>query len=531
MLDSLLRVKRFIFLLCFLVGAACAQEQHNFLAVDNVALDSEVGPYYFIAQGNSSDAYARATPLARALGVQVDYDAITRELVFRSGERTVVLQATSDVAQGLQKREGALTVNGQSRASPQAILVDGSSYVAIGPLVDALGGDSDWDPASLVLFIDSPAKLAENEPEAASGAQLAQPRYAFHENRSRIALNLPVGSRYNVLVADNRFVVVLPELRAAGFAQALDDPYLETISFAELDGDLALSIETRYPLSADGRGYDLGLLPADSSRPEQEVLYIDFAPDLRGESAGTLNQSLSVQTAAAARAPVSRKVVVIDAGHGGHDPGASSTYATEKSVVLAISERLARLLEAQGFEVILTRDSDFFLTLQQRADFAKPDINLFVSIHANAATSAQAYGVETWVFGQPLNEANLALAIEENGGGAEGQELTQRAIDVANNITGSLMREGQLSYSLTLADMVQREMVAATGARDRGVQQNAFYVIRNARSPAILVEVGFVSNPDEGSKLASDAYQSLLAEALANGIQDFFEQGTSLAQY
>lgn len=531
-LDSLTRVRLILLLLTLLAGLGLAQEQHNFLALDNELLDASIGPYYFIEEGNSTDAYARADPLARALGAEVSFDTLTMTLTFRREDTTVRLQATDNIVLGLQKRVGALSVDGQSRVSPSGILVEGSSYVAVGPIVEALGGDSDWDPESRVLFIDSPLALAERSaPAGSSGTSsrtASSPRYAFHETKSRVALNIPAGSSYRVLVEGNRFVVAFAGLSARAFQQRVNDPFLQDIAFAQLDGDLALTVSTRYPL-VSGSGYQVGLLPESAEHPGEAILYVDFAPDLQGETAEALGSAATVQSAADVQTPHSRKVVVIDAGHGGHDPGTLSSYAVEKQVVLAIADKLAALLEAKGIEVVLTRDSDFFLTLAERATFAKPEINLFVSIHANAAANSSAHGIETWVFGEPLDEGNLAQAIRENGGGAEGEARTQEALEVANSVTGNLMRAGQLSYSLTLAEMVQHEMIQATGAVDRSVKQSPFYVIKNARSPAILVEVGFVSNPDEGSRLATDAYQTLLAEALAQGILDFFSQGSSLA--
>jgi N-acetylmuramoyl-L-alanine amidase len=548
-LDSLPRVKRFVLTLALLVGAlfgatSAAQERHNFLAVDDQLLENEVGPYYFIQQGNSSDAYARASLLAGALGASVTFDGAAKSLTFARGGRTVVLQTTENVPHGLQKRVGALQVNGQSRTSPLGILVGGHSYVAVDPIVSALGGESTWDASSRVLFIDSPGKLeaqAARELAERMGGTASPPRYAYHESYSRVAVNLPKDSGYTVMVEGSRLVVSLPGVQAAPYQQALDDPHLRAVAYAQLEGHLALSIETRYALSPDGRGFKVGLIPPDAGRPDEQVLYIDFAPGLQGERADALTREPTAlpaevpnaQPAAqplAAAAPASRKIVVIDAGHGGHDPGASTSYATEKHVVLAITQKLKALLEAQGIEVILTRSDDTFLTLAERAAYARPEINLFVSVHANAAANTGASGIETWVFGKPLDDSLLALAIKENGGGAEGEARTQEALDIATSITGSLMREGQLHYSLSLADMVQREMIAATGAKDRGVRQNVFYVIRNARSPAILVEVGFVSNAEEGAKLATAAYQARLADALAKGILDFFNQGANLAQ-
>ena len=221
---------------------------------------------------------------------------------------------------------------------------------------------------------------------------------------------------------------------------------------------------------------------------------------------------------------------MIDAGHGAHDPGAVSAYGQEKDVVLAVALKLRDLLVSQGIEVIMTRDTDTFLELQQRADFANPNINIFISIHANSVNQTSANGIETWVFGVPLEQSTLSQAIQENGGGAEGAALTRDALEFANSIPGKIVQEEQLRLSLSLAEEVQNELVAATGAQDRGVKKNAFVVIRNARTAAILVELGFISSSDEGPKLISDAYQNVLAASLAKGIQNFFSGGLEASQ-
>jgi N-acetylmuramoyl-L-alanine amidase len=233
---------------------------------------------------------------------------------------------------------------------------------------------------------------------------------------------------------------------------------------------------------------------------------------------------------AIAQAPERRYTVVIDAGHGGHDPGAVSSWAREKEVVLDVALRLKALLEAEGVHVIVTRDHDTFLTLQERSTFATTDRNLFVSIHANSAESTSAAGIETWVFGRPLDPALIDRAIDENGGGDVGAVRTEEAARIATDIAGDILRETQLNYSLALAELVQARLVDATGANDRGVRQNLFYVIRNSRIPAILVELGFVSNPDEGRKLAETAYRADLADALADGILTFLREGGTLAR-
>ncbi|MFA7461420.1 MAG: N-acetylmuramoyl-L-alanine amidase, partial [Trueperaceae bacterium] len=288
-------------------------------------------------------------------------------------------------------------------------------------------------------------------------------------------------------------------------------------------------VRTAFELSATGQGFRLGEVDKGSTR----TIYVDLAPSLVGAAVTALAQpepAPAQAPIALAAAPQQRQIIVIDAGHGGRDPGANSSYATEKYVVLSVALKLKTLLEREGIEVILTRSDDTFLSLQERSLFSSSDRNLFISIHANSVSSAGPAGIETWVFGEPLNPSLLERAIRENGGGAEGQALTEEARQAASSLAADILREAQLNYSLTLAETVQRNLVAATGANDRGVRQNLFYVIRHARIPAILVELGFVSNPDEGRKLASDAYQQTLAQALADGVLEFLRGGGLSAQ-
>ncbi len=545
--------RRFIaVILGLLLGAgAVGQEQHNYLAVNGQAQAAAVGPYYFISQGNSSDAFVKADLFAQALGVAVKFDAGTKQLVFSRGGASVTLKATGNILQGLQARAGTLQVDGEVRNSPMGIIVAGSSYVPVSPIVEALGGSSDYDPESQVLFVDTapvadtPAAevpLAEVPGQAAAGA-LGPPRYGFQETSSRVALNLPAGTSYRLLVAAERLAVQLDGVSADAFRQAVDDPFLKAFYFADLGGNLALVVDTHYPLAA-GRGYRVGLLPVSAERPDTEVLYIDFAPELQSEAAAPLPEAFRAElpipaTAQAAsvattRAPAAaKKTVVIDPGHGGKFAGAQG-YVAEEDVVLQVALKLKALLERQGVTVLLTREDDRELDPNYRADLrargvlASPETNLFISIHANAASSG-ANGIETWVFGAPIDDSLIALAIEENGGGDVGEAITQEALAGARSVMSDIIRQGQLSYSETLAEMVQAGMIETTGAKDRGVRQNAYQVLWQARTPAVLVEIGFVTNPDEGPKLGSDGYQSSLAQGLADGILAFLNQGVPVA--
>lgn len=500
-----------------LLAAATAQQRHNYLAVNGAVLD-DAGPYYFIAQGDSGNAFAKASQLAGAMGLSVEYVAEQRQLVFSDDLRRVAFDATSDIAAGLVKRDGVVTISPPLRgvanlASPMAILVDGTAYVAISPLVTAFDGLSDWHAERRLVTVDTADRL---------GFALTPPRTGLTNGVSRVAIDLPPSAEYEVAVGDGTLIVVLPGGRAQEFARELDDPNLRSVRLSPTAGATRLVVETTYALDPAGRGFEVGTVP----KADGFTLYVDFAPSIVGAAVLALETPTEpTEPQALAAVPELRRVVVLDAGHGAHDPGTVSSYAIEKHVVLSVTLKLKALLEAKGIEVVLTRERDVFLTLQQRSGFATPERNLFVSIHANSAPNTSATGIETWVFGEPLDPTLIDRAIRENGGGAEGAALTEQARQAATEFATDILREAQLNYSLSLAESVQRHMVAATGARDRGVRTNLFYVIRTARIPAVLVELGFVSNAEEGSKLATDSYQNTLAQALADGIMEFLDNG------
>jgi N-acetylmuramoyl-L-alanine amidase len=506
-------------LVCFLgLQFAAAQERHNYLAIDGEVLD-EAGPFYFIQQGDNRNAFAKTLPLAEALGLEFSFDKATSTLSLTDGIITATLKATTDIVAGLAKRAGPLQAAGQLIDSPMALLVNGTSYVPITPIVTAFGGTSEWHSGARVITVETAATLTP---------LLAPPRVGHNEGVSRIALDLPQGQSYQVQVREQAMIITLPNVRVPSYDSFLEDPNLRSVSFEVLDQDAALIIQTNHLLAANGQGYRLGEL----SHPERDVLYVDFAPSMEGEQVEEL--AVDLTAAVPAELPPQRQVVVIDAGHGGKFAGARG-YAQEEDVVLSVALMLRNLLQEQGVEVVLTRDDDSHLStiynedLAERARYATPERNLFVSIHANAADSQSAQGIETWVFGKPLDPSLIDIAILENGGGALGETLTQEALQSASNIAGDILRETQLNYSLGLAELVQEHLITATGARDRGVRQNVFYVIRNARTPAILVEIGFVSHPEEGRKLATEDYQTIIAEGLAEGILDFLTNGGILA--
>lgn len=245
-----------------------------------------------------------------------------------------------------------------------------------------------------------------------------------------------------------------------------------------------------------------------------------------------LGTAAASNKAAVVRPVVSRvqPTVVIDPGHGGVDPGMRSQWVTEKEVTLDIALKVRARLQQRGIKVIMTRDHDTQISvdkttdLEARSRMAQNDkVNAYVSIHVNAGGPG-AQGIETYYFGAPLSGSKRSLAVAENGGGDVGQKLTARAANTAQSMLGDLVSQAKLSFSRSLAAQVQRNLVADTGAFNRGVLSDAFYVIRNPTTAAILVEVGFGSSPVEGPKLAMASYRDRLAGSIADSIASFLHK-------
>jgi N-acetylmuramoyl-L-alanine amidase len=182
--------------------------------------------------------------------------------------------------------------------------------------------------------------------------------------------------------------------------------------------------------------------------------------------------------------PLSNRIIILDPGHGAHDPGASKNQVTEKAITLKVGNLVEAKLKKAGAKVIMTRSNDTFLSLEQRTDFAKKNFaETFVSIHVNSATSTSAKGSETY-FDSSLN-ANSA-------------------------------------ESKSLATYIQNNLVKRANMVNRGVKDNRFYVIRNTNVAAVLVELAFISNADDYKKLTSDAYLEIYAESIYQGLLQYY---------
>ena len=217
------------------------------------------------------------------------------------------------------------------------------------------------------------------------------------------------------------------------------------------------------------------------------------------------------------------KTIVIDAGHGGKDPGAVGYRGTkEKDIALDVAKRLEKkLTKNMDIKVVMTRDEDVFLRLSERTKIANENNgSLFISIHTNAAEDRRASGFETFLIGLNKNEYAAKVAARENAvlelEGKSGQELTGEDL-----IQATIAQAAFASSSETFADMVQKEIKKRVQSRDRGVKQAGFVVLARASMPNVLVELGFISNPAEEKKLRSPQYRDQLATAIYRAVQQY----------
>jgi len=222
--------------------------------------------------------------------------------------------------------------------------------------------------------------------------------------------------------------------------------------------------------------------------------------------------------------PKEKFIVVLDAGHGGHDPGNIGNGYLEKNIALNVVLKVGEILEEDpNIEVIYTRKDDTFIDLFVRGEVAnKANADLFVSVHCNAHNS-DANGAETWVLSLSGNNKNMEVAKKENSVIYLEDNYEEKYSDYDINspefvIGSTIMQEEFLDQSIAIAKLVQDNFVKKLRRRDRKVKQAAFIVLHQTFMPSVLVELGFLTNKNEGNYLNSGKGQREMALAIANAV-------------
>jgi N-acetylmuramoyl-L-alanine amidase len=222
-----------------------------------------------------------------------------------------------------------------------------------------------------------------------------------------------------------------------------------------------------------------------------------------------------------------RRTIVIDPGHGGIETGARGNFGTlEKDVTLAIAQRLKAEIEKNlNYRVVMTREADVVVPLTQRAAIANNNkADLFISIHANGSRRPNAHGSETFFLSlTATDEEARRLAYFENNENGLSEQIKGREADDLKMILWDMAQSAYLKQSSQLAEIVQSELNELLNTANRGIKQAPFKVLTGVACPAILVEVAFITNPEEEKKLQSEDFQATVAEAIYRGLAKFLQ--------
>ncbi|RMF94722.1 MAG: LysM peptidoglycan-binding domain-containing protein [Gammaproteobacteria bacterium] len=342
-------------------------------------------------------------------------------------------------------------------------------------------------------------------------------RLAAHAGGGRLALDLSQPVEHKVFTLSNPHRVVI-DLRPATFgARALPLPAgtgpVQRVRGARRgDGLLRIVLDLDRPMRP--RSFVLAADGAHANRLVVDLEPLEAAP-------------APVKKAPELTAPPRDVVVVVDAGHGGKDPGARGARGgREKDITLAISRRLGEAINAEpGMRAILTRRDDRFLPLRERMERARrAEADLFISIHADAFRDRKVRGTTVYVLSDKgaSDEASRRLAERENAavliGGVELEDKDPTLASVLIDLSQNAAR----SASMEVGSEVLEEIGEFSRLRKRKVQQAPFLVLKSPDVPSILIETAFISNPEDERNLRNAHYQQRLADAIVAGLRDYF---------
>jgi N-acetylmuramoyl-L-alanine amidase len=375
------------------------------------------------------------------------------------------------------------------------ISVDGKPFVPWqffqGFLAKATSMDVTWDASTRSLIV----RPAQHD---AIGVQVS---VANVQGTSKIVITLSAPAEYSIVKEPGAYIVRFRSPLRVPFAdQPYEDPAIARVTFSGSDLRIQLTAT-----DIVGDAYRL-------ENPPRIVL------DFRKGAAPTPGTPQLLRPSTPEERP-GIHTIVIDPGHGGREVGALGPNGLmEKDVTLQIARKLAASLSSKvGARVVLTRDDDSVVSLDQRTALANQyKADLFLSVHLNAAVVKDAKGSETYYLSLEASDELARKAAE-----SENVSSTPNPTADLNLILWDLAQQAYIEESSLFAQSIQEEMNAATAVANRGVKQAPFKVLVGATMPAALVEVGFISNPEEAAKLQSDEFQTLMVDALTRAVQKY----------
>ena len=384
--------------------------------------------------------------------------------------------------------------------------------------------------------------LAAPAGAAQADAQVVAARVWPARDYSRIALESKREIKYSVFLVEDprRLVLDLEDVEMSPILAELDkkvsdaDPYIKGLRAAvnrpgvvrvvvDLKAEVVPQVFTLRPIAEYGHRLVVDLYPTVEPDP---LLALFEAQDAESKLNGAQPDTKAPRPHAPKGKVARMATIVIDAGHGGEDPGARGRRGTrEKNVTLLIARRLKALVDAEpGMRAVLTRDGDYYLRLDQRAEKArKVNADLFVSIHADAFVRSRARGSSVYALSErrATSEAAAWLAKKENEADLVGGVNLDVNDPYLKRTLIDLSFTGTIDHSLKLGGAVLKELGRINTLHKGYVEQAGFAVLKTPNVPSILVETAFISNPQEEKKLKSRAYQDRLAQALLAGIKRY----------
>ena len=343
-----------------------------------------------------------------------------------------------------------------------------------------------------------------------TGDIVREVRFGRHPGATRVVFDMEGADSYSVFTLYEPFRIVVDFKRAAAGAPKPLPPPARPVATPEPAAVTPPPAVSTAPKPTPAQ-------QVDSPAPKDAVpVATSSLPSAPPPSSPTANSDGKFSLSRQLGLGVAR--VVIDAGHGGHDPGAQANGLSEAEITLDVALRLQKLLEKQpGVEVVMTRSTDVFIPLEERTRIANREgADLFLSIHANASRNPKAHGIETYFLNFAKNPEAEAVAARENAG--SGQTMHKLP-----EIVRAITLNNKLNESRDFAEMVQRSMVKRLSAknktvRDIGVKQAPFVVLIGASMPSVLAEMSFVTNRQDAALLKTGAYRQQIAEALLDAV-------------
>ena len=354
------------------------------------------------------------------------------------------------------------------------------------------------------------------------------------ESRTRVVMDLAGAGRYSVYTLYNPYRVVIDFTRLpitpSALIAATTTPTVPVISQTSAKPDVAAPVLAATPQPPPSKDANTPILrePID----DQDPMPVETAAAAPSPPAPpSVNRSGSFSLSRQLGLRVSR--VVIDPGHGGHDPGAKTKGLTEADLVLDVALRLEQLLSKQdGFDVVLTRRVDTFVPLEERTAIANREgADLFLSIHANASTNSSARGIETYFLNLTENPDAEMVAARENA-------ASSRSMNQLPDIVKAIALNNKIHESRDFASMIQSALHSQlqksdSSVRNLGVKQAPFMVLLGATMPSVLAEISFITNRQDAAMLKTEKHRQRIAEALYAGVlryQQSLKTGPAIAE-